>query len=689
MKLLAECGVNIPTSPPSSPTPYTLNVQQTTLRSSISTLIKELQSTRSVDLDTIILADMEESLADFMTLHSMLLPAKFNGNNQSSIIKTLLRVPFLQTRLLTVLLQTLPSLEESTSEDNQNTSDTPLSSNLGRLILVNIRWLDMIHDSPSLTSTALSVLSVCSKSMQEDLITILPDIIPDSAADSAVKSLLELKQDDNTLLLPILDAVSSLRLSASSLSLVTKETLDELSAADPSSLPGIARFLMHHSDPSSTPTVISKLRTSLTLQATEDDDSAITSSSLTFETLSQGFQYRSDLTSELLSQISLSSDSSEHSTSDIYLLLCAFSAPHNKTKITNIIRKKCALNILTKTLLTDSIVPVSKHIVCLFPYYLSLADSLLRAPESNSRDLGGSIYASLFSSFSDLMLRQDVVAHLTTHVGSGTVNEVDTALTVLQSVTYDGASHLRPFSAFITAMLDCMSTMTLSQIRRLFMVLFCLNAEDSEGDTILIILRKHLSHSSLRMKRVGVIGVTAFAVVKSLRLRQDNFITDANPSGASAHLKEITDLLELAHDSCDPAKKVRAFKEEKGLYFLCTPHNPNLHPSFARPSQRTNAPNGEPSPLGFLFDELALAIKGNQVAPIVKNWVQERYQELLEEGFMGDFEEKEDEDTAPESEPHSNMSSPVVRAYVVKGSALVPKSEVRTDMVSGAKITFM
>lgn len=56
---------------------------------------------------------------------------------------------------------------------------------------------------------------------------------------------------------------------------------------------------------------------------------------------------------------------------------------------------------------------------------------------------------------------------------------------------------------------------------------------------------------------------------------------------------------------------------------------------------------------------------------------------------MGDFEEKEDEDTAPESEPHSNMSSPVVRAYVVKGSALVPKSEVRTDMVSGAKITFM
>ena len=106
-------------------------------------------------------------------------------------------------------------------------------------------------------------------------------------------------------------------------------------------------------------------------------------------------------------------------------------------------------------------------------------------------------------------------------------------------------------------------------------------------------------------------------------------------------------------------------------------------------SQRINAPGGAPSPLGFLFDELALAIRGNQVAPIVKNWVQERYQELLEEGFMGDFEEREDEETAPESEPHSNMSSPVARAYVVNGSALSPKSEVRVegmDKVLGGEV---
>ena len=587
---------------------------------------------------------MDEILSNTTVLHSMLLPTTFNGAKQSSLIKTLLRVSFLQPHLLTILLQALPSLEEAAAPPS-----APLSSNLGRLILTSIRWLDMIYDSPNLTSTALEVLSVCSKSMQQDLISILPDIIPDSAADSAVESLLELKQDDNTLLLPILDAVSSLRLSAASLELVTSEALNELSAADPASLPGIARFLMHHSDPSSTSIVISKLRTSLTLQASNnDDDSTVSSSTLTFETLSQGFQYRSDLTSELISQISLSTDSSEHSTSDIYLLLCAFAAPHNKNKIGTVIRKKCALNILTKTLLIDSIQPVSKHIVSLFPSYLSLADSLLRAPESYSRDLGGTIYSSLFTSFSDLALRQEAVAHLTTHVGSGTVNEVDTALTVLQSLASNDSSHLRPFSPFVTPMLDCMSSMTLSQTRRLFMILFSLNAEDSEGDTIQIILRKHLSHSSSRMKRVGIIGVTAFAVVRSLRLRQDNFTADQNLAEETSptSLKEITDLLELAHDSCDPSKK------------------------------RINMSNGAASPLGYFFDELALAIRGNQVAPIVKNWILDRYQEMLEDCFMGDFVSKdEEEEIANDTEPQPNNSDVIVRACGVN-SVMNPQSEV-------------
>jgi len=51
-KLLAECGVVI-SDPPSTPTAYDVSVNQATLRSSISALLKELQATRTVDLDKV------------------------------------------------------------------------------------------------------------------------------------------------------------------------------------------------------------------------------------------------------------------------------------------------------------------------------------------------------------------------------------------------------------------------------------------------------------------------------------------------------------------------------------------------------------------------------------------------------------------------------------------------------------
>lgn len=136
---------------------------------------------------------------------------------------------------------------------------------------------------------------------------------------------------------------------------------------------------------------------------------------------------------------------------------------------------------------------------------------MLRAPESTCRELGGVIYELLFFELKDLMMRQEIVAHLTTHVGSGTTEEVDCAMAVLQELTLKGAGSLKPFSAFITSMLDSLQNMTLAQVRRLFIILFSL-ADEADGDDVHIVIRKNLSHSNIRMKRIGIIGVTAFAV---------------------------------------------------------------------------------------------------------------------------------------------------------------------------------
>ena len=189
---------------------------------------------------------------------SMLLPMVQEGGAaaSSSLVKILLRLPFLQPALLKLLLETLSCLD--TADDG--------ASSLIKLILSQIRWLDNVYDPSGLTETMLEIVSVCDKSLKLDLISILPDVIPDSAADEAVTKLLEvrryfisrdlkvvpnltrcssfpssflarrllqLKETDPTLLLPILDAVSSLRLSPASLHSITFETLSSLGAAEP------------------------------------------------------------------------------------------------------------------------------------------------------------------------------------------------------------------------------------------------------------------------------------------------------------------------------------------------------------------------------------------------------------------------------------------------------------------------
>ncbi|GMH75221.1 hypothetical protein TrLO_g9395 [Triparma laevis f. longispina] len=663
MKLLSECGVVLPSpqsddsdTPSNAPLPYCITVSPNTLRSSVASLLKELQQLPAVDLQTIVLDDMEAVLSDETTLHSMLLPMNLeastsSNSNSSSLVKVLLRQPFLQSRLLQLLLQALPSIDTSTSLNP-----------IPKLILTSVRWLDTIYDPTTLTATTLEVISVCEKAMQLDLISILPDIIPDSSADKAVEKLMELKEDDPSLLLPILDAVSSLRLSPVSLHALTFTTLDSISAAEPSSLPAITRFLMHHTSTSFSADVVKNLRGQLKILPTASAEQS-SASTLIFEALAQGFQYRPDLTTELLNQITATVDSSEHSVADVFLLLCANLAPHNKIKITNTIRKKILHRIIGQELVNDAIENLGDQITILVPSFLGLADSLLRAPELPCRELGGAIYEALFFELKDLMARQEIVAQLTTHVGSGSSSEVDCAMSVLQQLTVKDSAKLKPFSAFITSMLDSLSNMTLPQIRRLFVTLFTL-ADDTDGDDVRIVIRKHLSHANVRMKRIGIIGVTAFAVSKSLNLRKDNrqmativsletgvafpaerlqFADSTNANGAAESnnnaptsgddvikvFSEIKTMLELAHDTCDPSKN-------RAMY---------LSPDA-------------PSPLGFLFDELALAIKGNQVAPVVKTWVLERYQDLLENLFMGDFEEHDEDGAEGAANNNANANNP-------------------------------
>jgi Fanconi anemia group D2 protein len=423
-----------------------------------------------------------------------------------------------------------------------------------------------------------------------------------------VGALLDLKENSPTLLLPILDAVSSLRISSESLRSVTEQTLSAIEAAEPSALPAIIRFLLQHTQPESATKIIKELRLRLKLPDATDSDN-ITAATLTLEALVSGFLYRSDLTQELSKILSESYDVSDHGAADIWLLLCC-NHQHNKKSVVSVVRKKAVNGTLSRVLVEDAIKGYAKQIETLCPSALSLADALLRATEHASRVLGGAFYIELFNEFTDLTRRQDVIAQLTTHVGSGNASEVDEALLTLQILTRNHQAALKPFAPFLFSLLDSLTSLTASQVRRLFVVLFTIH-EDNDGDNIHIVIRKYLSHSSLPMKQIGVIGATAFVVTKSSKLRRDNMVVGAHGEGDD----DETDLepqLALQADQ-------EAFNEVNEVL------------SLARTACESSA-----SSAGFLYDELALAIKGNQISPRIRDVIQDSYSVLLEDHFVGD-----------------------------------------------------
>lgn len=134
------------------------------------------------------------------------------------------------------------------------------------------------------------------------------------------------------------------------------------------------------------------------------------------------------------------------------------------------------------------------------------------------------------------MQRQEVVGSLVTHVGAGVgsrQSEVDAAMrtfSLIISKRYadneSGAAALRPFTPFLTSLLEHLVQMTPSQVRRLFTMLFTIGADSEEirggggaqdGGAIneaSIIIKKYLGLQDDSKKRI--VSVTVLYVNRFL-----------------------------------------------------------------------------------------------------------------------------------------------------------------------------
>ena len=384
----------------------------------------------------------------------------------------------------------------------------------------------------------------------------------DDGDDPILSTLHHLRTHDPTLLVPCLDAIGSLPLSDGMVISATRDAVEALASVDPSGLPALATFLMTRCPAGGMAAeVVEELR-NLPLGGGDGGDGC-----LVIESLSRGFAHRPDMTSALLRLVRETPAGGRHPLADVWLLACCAHAPHNRQRVKSLFKSKANSGAFTSSLLRESLCGNGVALTSLFATSLcDLADGLLRTVPSSSSsssssssaavaagcggggggasacELGVTLYGVLFEEFRDPMQRQEVVGSLVTHVGSGVSvgsSEVDAALRVFCGIIDNdktkrraasvggvdcevGALALRPFAPFLTSMLDHLHSMTPSQVRRLFLLLFAVGgSDDDEGDDrdpmgggatrrtgggacddVHIVIRKHLSLAPFAMKRI-------------------------------------------------------------------------------------------------------------------------------------------------------------------------------------------
>lgn len=621
-----------------------------------------------------------------------------------SLIKVLLRVDILQSTLLTTLIQMLPELASMFQNDANNQlqlQSAPHNNNedIPRLIFSNIRWLDHIVDSSTLTTAFVECLTVLSSSSSTcgktrgillDAIATLPDVLNDygssmshtndknnneddgdgeggsSQSGTVLATLQLLRVEDPTLLIPCLDAIGSLPLSEQQLEDVTRDAMEALSTVDSWGLPALTTFLINHCPRGMARDVVEEIR-KLPLGSIDGDDdgdnggggedgttrgggSTNGSEALMIESLSRGMTHRSDITANLLKAIKETARG-HHPPADIWLLACCASAPHNRTQVKSVFKSKANDGGFTSQLLRTSLCGNGVALTSLFATSLcDMADGLLRSSDSASCELGVILYEILFEEFKEPMQRQEIVGSLVTHVGSGVGekhSEVDAAMRVFSSIVEKkggdggeeecGATALRPFTPFLTSLLDHLSLMTPSQVRRLFLLLFSVGGDDDDGamarssgsmggSACDIVIRKHLSLAPFAKKRIGIIGTIAYAVSMSSKIMDEEQQSGMGENTEATHLptnaaassspivKEIQDMIDFAYNSCKQGQPSQ----------LCGSH------SSSGNSNTIGSSFSDGCAASFMLNELCFAVRSGRLVTQLREWLDDKFQEAFE-----------------------------------------------------------
>uniref|UniRef100_A0A8C7G5Q3 FA complementation group D2 n=1 Tax=Oncorhynchus kisutch TaxID=8019 RepID=A0A8C7G5Q3_ONCKI len=423
--------------------------------------------------------------------------------------------------------------------------------NIPRVIVNQLKWLDRIIDSKELAGKLMQLVSVASVEIQCDIITSLPEILEDSQHSDIARELNTLLQENTQLTVPILDAFSSLNLSSTLLAEVRVSVMATLSAVQLEDLPVVVKFILHSISSSDAlevrgytqwcPCIYSKwqgcfwshfsIRSSNTSASSSSQDSV----ALVLDGIKSAVRFQKSTSEAWLKVGRIGNSTSVISTASYYFT------------------------------------------IGYFPSILALAQSLLRSPDPCVVPFGGHMYRLSFTAF-DSYCQQEVVGSLVTHVCSGVGGEVDVALELLCGLVTEKPSEMALYAVFVKGILDYMENLTPQQIRRLFHLLSGLAfGQQQQGthiqDEMHIVVRKQLSSTVPKYKRIGIIG----AVMKRLPSHIHSALTRLNPVSSwwkrcLSFFHLVTALLELVRSCSESSPEAAAlyYDELANLVLTCT-----------------------------------------------------------------------------------------------------------------------
>ncbi|KAM7402059.1 hypothetical protein PAMP_017329 [Pampus punctatissimus] len=533
------------------------------------------------------LTGLESHIEDPERFRNCLLPCVpllSNGDSscvssfQESLLRMLLGIELLQTLIINTLLEKLPEFMFD------GTGDGGLS--VPRIIINQLKWLDRVVDSKELAAKLMELVSVAPVEVQCDIITSLPEILEDSQHNDIARQLNSLLQENTQLTVPILDALSSLNLSSSLLTEVREAVMATLAAVQLEDLPVVVKFILHSVSASDAYEVVCNLRKKLELEqcvlppvlqasqrclkskgaavsaSTPAAASSQDSVTLILDGIKSAVRFQKTISEAWVKAIESVDEVEDHKVIDLLVLFILHSTNANQSRrgAERVLKVKVRAGQIQEALLQKTFRDYIQVMRGYFTSILALAQSLLRSPDPCVVPFGGHMYRHSFIVF-DSYCQQEVVGSLVTHVCSGVGGEVDMALELLCGLVTEKPAEMALYAVFVKGILDYMDNLTPQQIRRLFHVLSRLAfGQQQQGshiqDDMHIVIRKQLSSTVPKYKRIGIIG--AIMIVGSMGAFRPKVKESQNGSLPQETFRQVTALLELVQSSSESSPEAAA-----------------------------------------------------------------------------------------------------------------------------------